>query len=158
MYVALLYVILTTDPSPRRLLTPSSPYKERTIPLNTFMEYVAVHVRTKWRFFGIMVEIPADVLDSFPAHDCLQCFVQVFEFWVRRGSPSVSWDTIVSVLESGTVDEKTRAEQIRQTFLPASVLPHSHDRGQSTPHYLQQSKSSESGYGSTSPSMIISDV
>lgn len=97
------------------------PYKTQpsSIPLHAFMEHVAVKIRTKWRFFGIMIEIPADVLDSFPAHDCLQCFTRVFGYWDRRGQAPVSWEAVVTVLESDTVDEKRLAADIKEMFLPS---------------------------------------
>lgn len=162
-------------PEHRKPLTPevytpsgTSPFRENskmapppsTVPLNVFMEYIAAKIRSKWRFFGIMIEIPADVLDSFPADNCLQCFERVFLFWKRRGTPSVSWDTIISVLDSGTVDEKKLADDIKQTFLPP-IHQKGEDEGIDTPsesHHSKKNKSSDSAYGSTSTRMVVSDV
>ena len=150
--------------SPRKQVT--SPYRSGgvSLALIDFMEYVAVHVRTKWRFFGIMIDIPPDVLDTFPALDCLQCYSRVFDFWVRRGTPSVSWDTVVSVLESETLDEKKLADNIRTNFIP-SVLPGHRDQGHSTPsESFQHSRSSDSGYATNAsntaslPTMMVSDL
>lgn len=142
-------------------------YKTQTpsLPLVSFMEHIAVRIRTKWRFFGIMLDIPADVLDSFPAHDCLQCFSRVFDYWARRGSPQVSWETVVSILDSETVDEKSLAAEIRKAFLPSLLVRPDCDSRRDLSTYghsnsAHSSRSSDNGYASntSNSSMMVSDV
>lgn len=143
--------------SPIRSLVSAAP------PLNVFMENVAVHARTKWRFFGIMIDIPPDILDSFPGHDCLQAFSRVYDFWLRRATPIVSWEMIASILESDTVDEKKLADDVRRNFAP-SVVPQPTAVGRSTSTYSQKTNSTEdTGYGSIqsrseSAPMMVTDV
>ena len=66
-----------------------------------------------------MLDISADVLDSIPALDCLHSFELVFDVWMAKGSPEVSWETVISVLESDVVDEKRLAREMKATFLPS---------------------------------------
>lgn len=140
---------------PSREASPSTPYRSRimSVPLTAFMEHVAALIRTKWRFFGIMIDIPPDVLDSFPADNALHCFERVFDYWYRRGSPPLTWEAVVNVLESETVDEKKVGADIRNTFLPCvQPLPQKFNHcisGES--QYSQQTKSSsDTGYASHS--------
>ena len=140
------------------LCTHSSPIRgpvSAAPPLNVFMENVAVHARTKWRFFGIMIDIPPDILDSFPGHDCLQAFSRVYDFWLRRATPIVSWEMIASILESDTVDEKKLADDVRRNFAP-SVIPQPTILGHSTSTYSQKTNSTEdTGYGSVQSRMKV---
>ena len=111
-----------------------------------------------------MIDIPPDVLDSFPGHDCLQAFSRVFEFWVRRADSLVTWEAIASVLESDTVDEKKLGDDIRRNFVPCVLQqPGVVDRSVST--YSRQTRSTDdTGYGSqqsrsdSTPMMRVSDV
>ena len=114
------------------------------------MEQVATHVRTKWRFFGIMIDIPPDILDTFPLDNALHCFERVFDYWSRRGSPPLTWEAIVEVLESDTVDEKKVADEVRKAFLPPlQTAPQGIDHSTSNEsQYSQQTKSSDTGYAS----------
>ena len=138
--------------TPWREWMPLAPYQipKTSIPLKTFMEKVAVHVRTKWRFFGIMIDIPSNILDSFPAHNALHCFERVFDYWSRRGSPPLTWEAIVEVLESDTVDEKKIADEVRKAFLPPlQTAPQGIEHSTSNEsQYSQQTKSSDTGYAS----------
>lgn len=137
------------------------PYRTQSspVPLHAFMEHVAVNIRTKWRFFGIMVEIPADVLDSFPAHDCLQCFTRVFDYWVRRGQAPVSWEAVVNVLESDTVDEKRLAADIKAMFLPSllTVPEPETKRDNSTSGYSNNTRSSGYASNNGTDTMMVTD-
>ena len=116
-----------------------------------------------------MIDIPPDTLDSFPGHDCLQAFSRVFEFWVRRASrlqkttPPVTWETVASVLESDTVDEKKLGDDIRRNFVPC-VLPQPRVMDRSASTYSQQTRSTaDTGYESQpsrsdSTHVMVSDV
>lgn len=73
-------------------------------------------MRSKWRTFGTMVNIPSDTLDSLKCEDCVESFTKVYNIWSKKGDPPITWKTIVGVLESDVLGENTLANNIREKF------------------------------------------
>ena len=69
---------------------------------------------SRWRSFGILLDIPLSELDTYPAHSCVDCFACVFDSWERRGRPEFSWETVIRVLESPPLEEMTLAQKVRK--------------------------------------------
>ena len=69
---------------------------------------------SRWREFGILLDIPLSELDTFPAHSCVECFVRVIDSWERRGRPEFTWETVIRVLESPPLEEMMLAQKVRK--------------------------------------------
>ena len=69
---------------------------------------------SRWKEFGILLDIPLSELDTFPAHSCVECFVRVFDSWERRGRPEFTWETVIRVLESPPLEEMMLAQKVRK--------------------------------------------
>jgi len=70
--------------------------------------------------FGIQLEIPISELDTYPSHNCLECYAHVFASWERKGSPELSWGTVIGVLESPTIKARRLAEEIKEKMAPST--------------------------------------
>ena len=85
-----------------------------------FLNHVAVRILSKWKMFGIQLEVPVSELDTYPSHDCLECYARVFASWERKGSPELSWGTVISVLESPIISERRLIEEIKKKMAPST--------------------------------------
>ena len=84
------------------------------VSLPDLLNHVGVKILSKWKMFGIQLEVPVSELDTYPSHNCLECYARVFASWERKGSPELSWGTVISVLESPTISERRLAVEIRE--------------------------------------------
>ena len=99
-------VISCAGPHDDKMLLSSS------LTLLAFMNHVASQIPAKWQLFGICLEIPTSEMDTYkPDQDR---FVQVFRSWERRGTPELSWRTVVNILESPLMNEKRLATRVRE--------------------------------------------
>ena len=101
-------------------LPPQAPVKQKStvlsnpVSLPDLLNHVAARILSKWKMFGIQLEIPVSELDTYPSHDCQECYARVFAAWERKGSPELSWGTVISVLESPIISERRLAVEIRE--------------------------------------------
>ena len=82
--------------------------------LPVFLTYIGSQMPSKWRMFGILLDIPWSELDTYPAHSCVDCFARVFDTWEKKGHPEFSWETVVSVLKNPLLEEMQLALKVRQ--------------------------------------------
>jgi len=73
--------------------------------------------------FGIQLDIPVSELDTYPSHDHKECFTRVFASWERKGSPNLSWGTVINILKLPIVGERRLAEEIKEKMAPSTSLP-----------------------------------
>ena len=88
-----------------------------------FLNHVAVRILGKWMIFGIHLEIPVTELNTYPSHDVKVCFACVFASWERKGSPDLSWGTVIDILERPIIDERQLAEEIKEKMVPSTFSP-----------------------------------
>ena len=81
--------------------------------LDVFLNHVGTKIQSKWRHFGIALKIPQYELDTYPADRCLDCFIRVFGSWERKDSPELSWQTVISILESSILGEEKLAAEVK---------------------------------------------
>ena len=81
--------------------------------LSVFLTHVGSQMPSRWRAFGILLDIPLSQLDTYPSHSCMDCFARVFDSWEKRGQPEFSWETVIRVLESPTLEEMMLARKVR---------------------------------------------
>ena len=93
-------------------LTPRTPTTPVT--LKHLLDFVAAEIPSKWKIFGIQLDIPNDILETYPSHNSTECFIQVFSTWKRNSSPPYTWETVINVLESRSINERSLAEEIRK--------------------------------------------
>ena len=98
-----------TCAKPLTSATPTTP-----VTLKNLLNFVAAKIPRKWMDFGIQLDIPYEELETYPRHDCKECFNKVFSTWKRNGSPPYTWETVIDVLESPSVNEKELAQSIRK--------------------------------------------
>ena len=82
--------------------------------LSVFMIHIGSQMPSKWRMFGVLLDIPWSELDTYPAHSCVDCFAHVFDTWEKKGSPEFSWETVISVLESPLLQERRLSHKVRR--------------------------------------------
>ena len=70
--------------------------------------------------FGIQLELPVSELDTYPSHNCLECYARVFASWERKGSPDLSWGTVIDILECPIIGERRLAEEIKEKMVPST--------------------------------------
>ena len=87
------------------------PQSSPTLP--AFLTHIGSQLLSKWKTFGILLEIPFSELDTYPIHSPVECFARVFDTWERKGSPAFSWETVINVLESPLMEEMTLAQKVR---------------------------------------------
>ena len=85
-----------------------------------FLNYVAMKILDKWKMFGIHLEIPIPQLNTYPSHDPKTCLINVFDSWERKGSPELSWKTVIDILPK--IDEERLAEEIEKMIPPSHTL------------------------------------
>ena len=101
-------------------LPPQAPVKQKStvlcspVSLPDLLNHVGVKILSKWKMFGIQLEVPVSELDTYPSHNCLECYACVFASWERKGSPELSWETVIGVLESPIISERRLAVEIRE--------------------------------------------
>jgi len=84
------------------------------VSLKNLSNLVAAKIPSKWKKFGIQLDLPYEELETYPSHDCEECFNKVFSTWKRNGSPRYSWEMVIDVLESPSVNAKELAQRIRK--------------------------------------------
>lgn len=87
---------------------------ESPLTLPIFLSHIGSQMPSKWRSFGILLEIPFSEMDTYPSHSCLDCFARVFDTWEKKGSPEFSWETVIGLLESPLLEERQLAHKVRQ--------------------------------------------
>ena len=92
------------------------------VSLRDLLNHVAVRILNKWKMFGTQLDVPRSELNTYPSHDCLECFSCVFDSWERKGSPDLSWETVIGVLESPALEEKQLVIEIKEKM--ASSIPY----------------------------------
>ena len=83
------------------------------------MNEVAAKIPSKWRLFGIELQLIPDELDSFLVSspgDALQCFSSVFTCWQKTMSRPYSWLTVVESLKATAVREHRLALELNNKF------------------------------------------
>ena len=84
--------------------------------LRDLMNEVAAKIPSKWRQFGIELQLSPDELDGFllaSPGDALRCFSSVFTLWQKKMSREpYSWLTVVESLKAPAVGERKLAEEL----------------------------------------------
>ena len=85
-----------------------------------FYEDVIAMIPDNWRNFGIAVEIKMGVLNAKEREymgNAAKIFADVFEYWRENQSVlkyAVTWENVVKVLRTRTVDESYLADEIEK--------------------------------------------
>ena len=91
-----------------------NPMPQSPLSQSVFLTHVGSQMPSRWREFGILLDIPLSELDTLPAHSCVECFVRVIDSWERRGRPEFTWETVIRVLESPPLEEMMLAQKVRK--------------------------------------------
>jgi len=83
------------------------------VTLAKLLNLVAARIPSKWKEFGILLNIPSEELEAYPSHHCTECFTRVFVKWKSNNSPDYTWETVINNLESPIINEKRLAQEIR---------------------------------------------
>ena len=102
-------------------------------PLNRPPEYyfllnkLAVDAKDKWKEIGQALDIPVGQLNSITMTDPILCYVDVFNWWQRNGSPPYTWATIIDALRAPIVGEVQLAHELEEWLTtvqaPAAAIP-----------------------------------
>ena len=87
-----------------------------------FLNHVAVRILKQWKSFGIQLDIPTSELDTYPSHDHKECFTRVFVSWEKKGSPELSWETVINILKLSIIGERRLAKEIKK-IAPSTSSP-----------------------------------
>lgn len=79
---------------------------------------VAAVIPGKWMQVAIQLEIEMGAIDAVgrDKHDCFQQFMAILDVWKRSSSPPFTWNTLVNVLKSPSVNEKVLAKELEHDF------------------------------------------
>ena len=91
--------------------------------LPVFLTHVGSQIPNKWRQFGILLHIPWSELETYPAHSCMDCFARLFDTWEGNRSPEFSWETVIKVLESPLLKERSLAHKVREMMTTVTTDP-----------------------------------
>ena len=79
------------------------------------METVASKIPSKWKIVGLSLGIDQSQLDAINMHRLaspLECFSDVFTYWESNPQRPTTWNTLLGVLRSNSVGEKTLSDSI----------------------------------------------
>ena len=79
---------------------------------------VAVIIPHKWKQVAIQLELDRGVRKAIEKDEkeCFDQFTAVLEEWKQSESRPYTWQTLISLLKSASVGEKTLAEQLERDF------------------------------------------
>ena len=88
---------------------------------------VAAIIPSKWVQVAIQLEIGMGAIDAIrrDKHECFEQFMAILDIWERSSSPPFTWNTLVSVLKSSSVNEKVLAKELEREFCGVGVPSHS---------------------------------
>ena len=94
----------------------------RNVPIPTVVAVseVVIPYTNKWVQIGLNLEVsPTDIerIRINYQHEEAR-FMEVLNKWQKLGNPSFTWNTLVQVLKSPTVQEFTLATTIEEKFIP----------------------------------------
>ena len=123
-----------TCSSPISLIASSDAATQQLKPLNRpprcladLLSKVAKHARDKWKHMGIQLNVPMDQLDPMIVEDPIGCYVKIFNWWQRNGSPPYTWATIIDALRAPIVGEVQLAHELEEWLTtvqaPVSAIP-----------------------------------
>ena len=75
---------------------------------------------SKYFYVGIQLGIPEHQLNEFESNysEARRRFSEVISYWLKN-SKAVSWDSLITTLESQAVNEKKLASELREKYLPS---------------------------------------
>ena len=76
-------------------------------------------VRKKWKWIGLGLGVKSSELDAM-CGSLLECLYSMLSEWVKGVDPGPSWEELVAVLRSPTVDETGLAKELEETFCPTT--------------------------------------
>ena len=77
---------------------------------------------SKYFSIGIQLGVPDYQISVFERtynFDARRCFPEVISYWLNNAG--VSWDSLITALESLSVNEKKLASELRKKYLPAKL-------------------------------------
>ena len=85
---------------------------------------VVAKIPAKWNEFGVQLDIPTGTLNAVHRHTAQESFIEVFSIWKRSLSREpISWDTVIAVLESPSIDERKLAAGLRAKYGAGTSTP-----------------------------------
>ena len=77
------------------------------------------HVRARWYSVGLSLGLLPSTLDDIQDkhnRSSERCIATVLEKWLAT-KPDATWDDVIEMLESPSLNEKTLAKEIRQQYM-----------------------------------------
>ena len=112
----LLFVVVTV--SFTGFFAVGTPSKSSSPKLSDLANHVAAIIPHKWKQVAIQLELSRGERKAIEKdeNDCFDRFMAVLEQWKQSGSLPYTWKTLVTALNSTSVDEQTLAEQLERDF------------------------------------------
>ncbi|CAI8020168.1 hypothetical protein GBAR_LOCUS12066 [Geodia barretti] len=87
---------------------------------------VAAIIPGKWVQVAIQLEIGMGAIDAVrrDKRECFEQFTAILDIWERSSSPPFTWNTLVSVLKSPSVNENALARELEREFCCGDVTSH----------------------------------
>ncbi|CAI8020195.1 hypothetical protein GBAR_LOCUS12076, partial [Geodia barretti] len=102
-------------------------YKHMSSPkMSDLANRVAAVIPGKWMEVAIQLEIRMGAIDAVCGENrkCFQQFMAILDIWERSSSPPFTWNTLVSVLKSQSVNENALARELEREFCCGDVTSH----------------------------------
>ena len=87
--------------------------------ISQLVEEVATPTKSKWKLVGIQLLFTVSELDAIEmkrGRDPMRCYCDMLIAWKRGLRLPFTWETVVRVLESSGVEEKSLANQLRRKY------------------------------------------
>ena len=81
--------------------------------LTDLLNLVVANIPSKWKLFGMLVDVPEQFFDTYPIYDSKECFIRVIMSWKKSGQPEFKWETVLEILEMPIMSEPKLALDIR---------------------------------------------
>ena len=82
-------------------------------------------VRAKWYSVGLNLDLHPSTLDAIEQKhrgDTDRCMATVLEKWLAK-KPDGTWDNVLDMLESPSLNQKALAKELRQQFIGVTSQP-----------------------------------
>ena len=91
--------------------------------ISDLMNEVAAKIPAQWRAIGLQLKLTVDDLDGIDMmrHGCpLDFFSYMLTMWKKKNPSPFKWATIIEVLKSPAVGERSLAEELRKKLTGCS--------------------------------------
>ena len=95
--------------------------------MSDLADRVAAIIPDKWKSVAIQLQIGMGAINAVfrDEHNSFDRFMSILDMWERSSSLPFTWNTLVNVLKSPSVNEKVLAKELERVFCGVDETSHS---------------------------------